>query len=149
MCKEFDQLIELIEKQVEQCAQKISKLDRLVEQGYQRLDVQKKRVMDSIKIFARNIFYKTIATFKAAYDNYRDDHEYFRRCTHAPGLWVETEKSITVYLDPAPHLPPKIRHCIAVFLDDLQKEPLVLPDGSGRKNILELLPVEGIKLAIA
>jgi len=81
----------------------------------------KERVMDSIKILARNLFYKTMASFKKAYDNNRDDHEYFRRFTHAPGTRVETTKSITL-LEPAPYLPPKNRTLLGdVFLDRATK----------------------------
>jgi hypothetical protein len=69
--------------------------------------------------------------------------------THAPEFWVETAESITVYLEPAPYLPPKIERCFTDFLDELQKEPLLLPDGSGRKFVLKLRLDEGFKLAIA
>ena len=38
----YDQQIESITIQLGSCCEKVSKLDRLVEQGYERLDVQKK-----------------------------------------------------------------------------------------------------------
>ncbi len=145
----YDQQIESITIQMGSCCEMVSKLDRLVEQGYERLDVQKKSVMDSIKILARNLFYKVISPFKKAYDNNRDDHEYFRQLTHAPGLWVETAGCITVYLQPAPYFPPKVERCILEFLEGLQNVPLVLPDGSGRTVVLKLGPPEGFELAIA
>jgi hypothetical protein len=145
----YDQQIESLDRQLAQCAEKVSKFDRLVQQGYERLDVQKKKVMDSIKILARNLFYSTLTPFKNAYNNYRDDHDYFRRLTHAPGLWVETEQSITIYLEPAAHIPPKLDRCYRDFLDQLQNTPLILPDGSGRICTLKLRPNEGFKLAIA
>ena len=144
----YDQQIESITIQLGSCCEKVSKLDRLVELGYERLDVQKKGVMDSIKILARNLFYKMIDPFKKSYDNNRDDHEYFRQLTHAPGLWVETAECITVYLQPAPHFPPKVERCILEFLDGLQNVTLILPDGSGRTVVLKLGPPEGFELAI-
>jgi hypothetical protein len=144
-----DQQIETLNEQIAACDKKVSKLDSLVEQGYERIDVTKKRVMDSVKILARNLFYKALAPFKETYDNYRDDHEYFRCLTLAPGLWVESAEGVTVYLEPAPHLPPKIERCFQKVLDDLQKTPLILPDGSGRIVTLKLRPNEGIKLALA
>jgi hypothetical protein len=146
---EYDNQIAAIEKKVGAKEQKVSKLDRLVEEGYERLDVAKKRVMDSVKIFARNIFYRMLAPFKESYNNYRDDHEYFRQFTRAPGFWVQTDQMIVVYLYPAAHMPPRIRKSLVLFLDDLQKEPLVLPDGSGRTFSLQLMPPEGFKLAMA
>jgi len=145
---EYDTQIAAIEKEVSANEQKVSKLDRLVKEGYEQLDVSKKRVMDSVKIFARNVFYTMLAPFKKSYNNYRDDHEYFRQFTRAPGFWVQTDQTIVVYLYPAAHMPPRIRKCLEQFLDDLQKEPLVLPDGSGRKFEIQLMPREGFKLAM-
>jgi hypothetical protein len=84
--------------------------------------------MDSIKIFARNIFYTMIASFKKSYNNYRDDHRYFREFTRAPGFWIQNGDSIIVYLYPAAHLPPKLRNCFEQILDELQQKPLILPD---------------------
>jgi hypothetical protein len=146
---EYDNQIAAIEKEVGENEQKVSKLDRLVREGYERLDVDKKRIMDSVKIFARNIFYTMLAPFKKSYNNYRDDHEYFRQFTRAPGFWVQTDQTIVIYLYPAAHMPPRIKKCLEQFLDDLQKEPLVLPDGSGRTFLLQLMPPEGFKLAMA
>ncbi|HEX2956246.1 MAG TPA: hypothetical protein VHO70_05425 [Chitinispirillaceae bacterium] len=126
----------------------MSKLDRLEKDGYERLDTKKKRVMDCIKILARNIFYVMIASFKKSYNNYRDDHQYFREFTHAPGFWVQNGTTITVYIYPAAHLPPKLRGCFEQILDEVQQKPLLLPDGSGRTFTLRLAPPEGFKLAM-
>jgi hypothetical protein len=41
-----------------------------------RLDTGPKRLLDAVKVVARNVFYRALAPFKAAYDNYRDDHEH-------------------------------------------------------------------------
>jgi len=146
--KEYDRLIEINQQQLAGCDQNVSKLDRLVNEGYERLDTKKKQVMDSIKIFARNIFYTMIASFKKSYNNYRDDHQYFREFTRAPGFWVQNGNSIVVYLYPAAHLPPKLRKCLEQILDELQQEPLILPNGSGRTFSLKLVPPEGFKLAM-
>lgn len=147
--QEFDQRIAMINKKLASCNQTISKLDNLIKQGYERLDVNNKRVMDSIKILARNLFYQALAPFKKLYDNYRDDHEYFRSLTHAPGLWVDDGSAVTVYLEPAPYLSPKIERCLQQVLDDLQKKPLILPDGSERIFQIKLRLSEGIELAVA
>ncbi len=146
---QLDQSIEALNAKLAGCEKDVSKLDYLIEQGYERIDVNKKRVMDSVKILARNLFYRALASFKELYDNYRDDHEYFRSLTHAPGLWVEEGSLVTIYLEPAPHLSPKIQRCFQQVLDELQKSPLVLPDGSGRILQIKLRPDEGIELALA
>ena len=36
-----------------------------------RLDSRNKRLMDVLKVIARNAFYKALAPFKQNYDNYR------------------------------------------------------------------------------
>lgn len=145
---EYDRLIVLNQQQLADCDQSVSKLDRLVHEGYERLDTKKKRVMDCIKILARNIFYAMIASFKKSYNNYRDDHQYFREFTHAPGFWVQNGTTIVVYIYPAAHLPPKLRTCFEQILDEVQQKPLLLPDGSGRTFTLQLASPEGFKLAM-
>jgi hypothetical protein len=62
---------------------------------------------------------------------------------------VEEGSVVTIYLEPAPHLSPKIERCFQQVLDELQKTPLVLPDGSGRILQIKLRPDEGIELALA
>ncbi len=47
-------------------------------ENYVRLDTANKSLMDALKIFARNSFYKQLEPFKARYNNYRDDHDLFR-----------------------------------------------------------------------
>ena len=51
-----------------------------------RLDPEKKRLMDSLRVIARNVFYKALQPFKKAYNNYRDDHDQFRQLTQASGV---------------------------------------------------------------
>ena len=48
-----------------------------------RLDTGHKTLMDAIKITARNLFYRALAPFKAAYNHYRDDHDYFRELSQS------------------------------------------------------------------
>ena len=45
--------------------------------------------MDVIKITARDLFYEAIAPFKEAYDNFRDDHVWFRRVIRSSGVLEE------------------------------------------------------------
>ena len=61
----------------------------LIQQQMVRLDTRNKRLMDSLKLIARNAFYRALRPFKTAYNNYRDDHELFRNLTQADGVLVE------------------------------------------------------------
>ena len=144
-----DSTIEQLNEKLEQSEKHVSRLNYLVEQGYQRLDVRKKKVMDSVKIFARNIFYSQFMPFRESYNNFRDDHEYFRNLTHAAGFWVESDTSIEIYLEPSAYLPPKIEKCFRQILEEIQQNPLRLPDGSGRTVVVKLNGKEGIRLAVA
>ncbi len=71
----------------------VSRVDQLIEQGMVRLDTGAKRLMDAIKITARNLFYQALVPFKKAYNNYRDDHDYFRQLTLSAGVlrWTGQE----------------------------------------------------------
>jgi len=130
------------------CKKEESKLDTLVNENYHRLDIRKKRFMDVLKIYARNIFYHGFDQFKTEYDNYRDDHQYFRNLTHANGILKETDKVVEIALYPLAHLQPKTRKIMENILNDLNEKTLKTMDGSGRKLILKLLDTKVLKVAI-
>ncbi|MHC1763090.1 MAG: putative transposase [Verrucomicrobiia bacterium] len=46
-----------------------SRLERMIQEKMVRLDPEKKRLMDSLRVIARNAFYKAIQPFKKAYNN--------------------------------------------------------------------------------
>ena len=54
----------------------VSKIDELIDLGYNKLDTNTKDFMDAIKMLARNIFYLSFQSFKEKYNNYRDDHDF-------------------------------------------------------------------------
>ena len=62
-----------------------------------RMEPQSKRLMDSLKVLARNVFYQALQPFKEAYDNYRDDHDYFRQLSLAAGVLEVRAEGITVH----------------------------------------------------
>ncbi len=104
-----------------------------------RLDTGHKTLMDAIKITARNLFYRALTPFKAAYNNYRDDHDYFRELSQSAGVLRWTGTEIEVHLVPTVNSPPpKLRKIIDRVLQDLNAGDLQLPDGSGRKLRLRL-----------
>ena len=71
-----------ITSQAAQTGQTVSRLENLIARGMVRLDSGPKRLLDAIKVVARNEFYRALAPFRKAYDNYRDDREHFRRLTN-------------------------------------------------------------------
>lgn len=90
----------------------VSRIDQLIEQDMVRMDLSNKTLMDAIKISARNLFYRLFAPFKTAYDNYRDDHGYYRQLTQCDGVLRWTGREIEVHLVPQVKYPPKLRKII-------------------------------------
>jgi hypothetical protein len=115
-----------------------SRLERMIEQKMVRLDPEKKRLMDSLRVIARNVFYKAIQPFKKAYNNYRDDHDQFRQLTQASGVLEVHPDQILVHLMPRVNYPPQLRRIITAVLDGINTQKPVLPDGSARSLKLRL-----------
>ncbi len=127
-----------LEEKIEQTEIEVSRLNRLSEEGFQKLDSSKKAVMDSVKILARNMFYKQLLPFKEAYDNFRDDHMLFRHLTRAPGLIRETDNSIEITLIPQACFPPKVITIINSILETFNGTEQLIPDGKQRKLTIHL-----------
>ncbi|MGH9603425.1 MAG: hypothetical protein ACRD24_13670 [Terriglobales bacterium] len=111
----------------------VSRVEQLIAQDMVRLDTGSKRLMDAVKITARNLFYQAIAPFKKAYNNYRDDHDYFRQLTLTAGVLRWTGQEIEVHLVPHLNYPPQLRTIIRELMRSLNQRRLTLPDGSGRQ----------------
>ena len=79
----------------------MSRLEDLIARQMVRLDTGHKRLLDAVKVVARNVFYRALAPFKAAYDNYRDNHEHFRRLTQSAGVLRWNGRKLEVHLLPA------------------------------------------------
>jgi hypothetical protein len=139
-----DQLAELDAK----TQQTESRLERLIQEKMVRLDPEKKRLMDSLRVIARNVFYKALEPFKKAYNNYRDDHDQFRQITQASGvLEVKTDR-LVAHLMPRVNYPPQLRRILAAVLEASNTQQPVLPDGSGRALKLRLADRSEMKLSI-
>jgi hypothetical protein len=134
---EQEEQLKQIEADMETTEKEISRLDFLVDEGYVRLDTRNKRFMDAIKILAHNAFYQALMPFKEAYDNYRDDHVYFRNLTHADGWFVEYPDRVEVVLTPTAHHSPKLRRILEKYLDQIQ-ERACLPNRSAKPMVLRL-----------
>jgi DNA repair exonuclease SbcCD ATPase subunit len=142
-----DQLAELDAK-TQQTQQSESRLERLIQEKMVRLDPEKKRLMDSLRVIARNVFYKALEPFKKAYNNYRDDHDQFRQLTQASGvLEVKTDR-LVAHLMPRVNYPPQLRRILAAVLETSNTQQPVLPDGSGRALKLRLADRSEMKLSI-
>jgi hypothetical protein len=125
-----------------------SRLERLIEQKMVRLDPEKKRLMDSLRVIARNVFYKALQPFKKAYNNYRDDHDQFRQLTQASGVLEVGSKQIVVHLMPRVNYPPHLRRILTTVLEGINAQQPVLPDGSRRALKLRLADRSELKLSI-
>ena len=109
-----------------------SRLDQLIAQGMHRLDTDNKQLRDAIKVAASNAFRAALQPFKKAYDNYRDDHDYFRQLTQAGGVLRWTGQTFEVHLLPRVNYPPALQAIIRTLLEQLNTQQPQLPDGSQR-----------------
>jgi hypothetical protein len=125
-----------------------SRLERMIEEQMVRLDPEKKRLMDSLRVIARNGFYKALQPFKKAYNNYRDDHDQFRQLTQASGVLEVYPDEILVHLMPRVDYPPQLRRIITAVLDGINAQNPVLPDAKGRSLKLRLARRSEMTLSI-
>jgi hypothetical protein len=122
-----------LEERSAQHQAKVSRLDTLIAANMVRMEPQSKRLMDTLRITVRNLFYRALEPFKKAYDNYRDDHDYFRQLTLSSGVLEMGAEQVTVHLMPTVNYSPQLQRIIAKVLHQVNQEALRLPDGTGRK----------------
>jgi len=144
--EELSEQLKQLEVEKEETQKEISKLGHLIDKNYEKLDTQKKIIMDVLKIIARNVFYKTLALFKEAYDNYRDDHEIFRNLTRAHGVLIPKDREVEVHLYPTYNYPPKVAGIFRTVLEQINQSHPTMPDGSGRALTLKLGSKKGFQL---
>ena len=144
MSKELAQL----EAKAKQTQPTESRLERMIAEKRVRLDPEKKRLMDSLRVIARNVFYKALQPFKKAYNNYRDDHDQFRQLIQASGVLEVRQDQILVHLMPRVAYPPQLRRILTAVLDEVNAQKPVLPDGSGRSLKLRLAQRSELTLSI-
>jgi hypothetical protein len=126
----------------------VSRLEVLIEQQMVRLDTRNKRLLDSLKLIARNAFYQALQPFKSAYNNYRDDHELFRNLTQANGVLSESADQVEAYLLPTVNYPPAREKIVNGLLTEINGKDPKIPDGSGRRLQLHLGRKTGLQIAI-
>ncbi len=126
----------------------VSRLEVLIQQQTVRLDTRNKRLLDSLKLIARNAFYQALQPFKTAYNNYRDDHELFRNLTQADGVLVESADRVEAYLLPTVNYPPSMEKIVTDLLAQVNAKDPKIPDGSGRRLRLYLGQKKGLQIAM-
>jgi hypothetical protein len=146
--EEIHQLLLQNEEEKSALEKEVSRIDQLIDLEMVRMDLSNKTLMDALKITARNLFYRHFGPFKAAYDNYRDDHDHYRQLTQSDGALRWTGSELEVHLVPQVNHPPKLRKIITAHLDELNTSGLTLPDGSGRPLRLRLTRSEQISVRI-
>ena len=145
--EEFTLQDETLTQTMKETQKQVSRLEYLMEECYQRLDVSNKRVMDALKLIARNSFYQSLQPFKVKYNNYRDDHAIFRNLTRAHGLMISRENRVEVQIFPTAHYPPALRIIVEDLFEQINVDNSLMPDGSERRLTLTLGKKSGIKLA--
>jgi hypothetical protein len=136
-----------VEQRLVQTEREVSRLDVLIAQKMVRLDTRNKRLLDGVKLIARNAFYQALAPFKRAYDNFRDDHVWFRNFTQADGVLVASATHVDAYLLPTANYPPKLAKIFQDCLTRFNASAPLMPDGSGRSLRLHLAKKAGLQVA--
>jgi hypothetical protein len=125
--------IEQIQGQIDGTQAKESRLEALIQAQMVRMDSQCKRLMDVLRITARNLFYQALQPFKKAYDNYRDDHDHFRNLTQSPGVLEVSAGQIVIHLLPRTNYGAGLRKVVSQTLEELNAKGLEHPCLPGRK----------------
>jgi hypothetical protein len=138
-----------LEIQMAQTQKEVSRLAQLVAQNKVRLDSRNKRLMDVLKVIARNSFYQALAPFKQDYNNYRDDHDHFRQLTRCGGVLEPSSTHVTVHLLPRVNYPKKLRTIVERYLQEVNQREPKMPDGSERRLIFRLAKRSDFKLTLS
>lgn len=110
-----------------------SRLEAMIQADMVKMEGQCKRLMDVLRITVRNLFYQALQPFKKAYDNYRDDHDYFRKLTQCPGVMEVRAQEIVIHLMPRTNYGGELRKAVIQTLDGTNALGLEHPCLPGRK----------------
>ena len=127
------QQIAAIQVQILDTQAKQSRLEAMIQDHMVKMDGQCKRLLDVLRITARNLFYQALQPFKKSYDNYRDDHDHFRRLTQSPGVLEVTAQQIVIHLMPRTNYGGELRKAVLLTLDGINAQGLEHPCLPGRK----------------
>ena len=127
------QQIAAIQVQILDTQAKQSRLEAMIQDHLVKIDGQCKRLLDVLRITARNLFYQALRPFKKSYDNYRDDHDHFRRLTQSPGVLEVTAQQIVIHLMPRTNYGGELHKAVLQTLDGINAQGLEHPCLPGRK----------------
>lgn len=130
---EHHQLIARIQAEIETTAATESRLEAMIQADMVKLEPQSKRLMDVLRITARNGFYQALQPFKKAYDNYRDDHGHFRHLTHSPGVLEVSSTEILIHLFPSGSYGGELQRIVGQTLETFNQQNLEHPKLPGRR----------------
>ncbi len=145
--EQYEQL-EQIQSKLEQTEKETTRLKELIAQGAVKLQGSDKKLMDILKIIARNAFYQALEPFRSAYDNLRDDHVLFRSLTHSSGLIEADPHSVRCSVLAQPDYAPYLRKLFEDYFAQLNQSEPLMPDGSNRRLQLFLTDKTGFELVL-
>ena len=126
-------VMDQVKAEMETTAATESRLEAMIQAEMVKLEPQSKRLMDVLRITARNGFYEALQPFKKAYDNYRDDHDHFRHLTQSPGVLEVGANEILVHLFPRTNYGGELRRIVEQTLSGLNEQKLEHPKLPGRR----------------
>ena len=131
--QKLSQRLDVLTTELAAVTQDESRLEAMIAAQMVRMEPQSKRLLDTLRIIARNLFYRAIQPFKAAYDNFRDDHDYFRKLSQSAGVLEFGAQEVIVHLMPTSSYPPAMRRIVQGVLEGLNQLELRFPNGAERK----------------
>ena len=148
--EEIERMIGEAEQKLETTSREVSRLDTLISREAVRLCGDRKQLMDVIKIAARNLFYEVIGPFKEAYDNFRDDHVWFRHIVRSGGVLEELpDRSLRCHLVGIEEAPKPVLRVLRGLLEKFNQSAPRLPGEGRRKFQILITEKSAIQLATA
>lgn len=136
--KDLNSQIEDKEQQRKAMDKRVSKIDEMIKMGKQKMQTNTKKLLDIIKIISRNIFYKSVETFRSDQNDYRDDLIIFREVTRANGVILKKGNGSIISLCPVMELTPKMKRNINKTITEINGKDIEMPYMPATKITLEL-----------
>ncbi len=130
--QKLSQTLSELATELAEVTQSESRLEAMISAQMVRMEPQSKRLLDCLRIIARNLFYQAIQPFKKAYDNFRDDHDYFRKLSQSAGVLEFENQEIIVHLMPTSSYAPAMTRIVTGVLEGLNKSQMRFPNGAQR-----------------
>ena len=110
-----------------------SRLEAMIAAHMVRMEPQSKRLLDTLRIIARNLFYEALQPFKKQYDNHRDDHDYFRKLSQSAAVLEFGKEEIVIHLMPVCSYAPAMKRIIGSVLEGINQTDVRMPNGGQQK----------------